>query len=262
MYQKPTKKSLGQHFLTSEAMLCKIAEAVGSDQNAMLFEIGPGSGQLSRELVGKFGSYKALELDVDCVRYLHSQACFTSMTVVQGDVQTFDLNRLLENNRACVWVGNLPYNISSAILLRTIDYKDKLTKAVYMLQKEVAERLCAEPGQGQYGRLGVMVQAYFEVRLLFEVPADAFTPPPKVCSAVVELIPRTKKIFESLSPRFGKVVAVSFSKRRKMLRSLFKDQLEEHDWEALGIAATARAEQLTVCEFNRIAQHIDLHNTE
>ena len=251
------RKSLGQHFLLDLNLTAKIARAAGDLTGDTVLEVGPGPGGLTRALL-EAGAARvvAVERDDRCLAALAELAAAYPgrLEIVAEDAMTLDEAAML-NGPAKV-IANLPYNISTALLMKWLDRLELFSGFTLMFQKEVAERLCAGPRGKAYGRLSVMVQWRLQPALLFNLPARAFTPPPKVASSVVGLAPRPAPLAPADPDRLSKLVAAAFGQRRKMLRASLKSLTA--DAEALltqaDIPPTARAEELSVEEFCRLAR--------
>ena len=251
------RKSLGQHFLLDLNLTAKIARAAGDLTGRTVLEVGPGPGGLTRALL-EAGAARvvAVERDDRCLAALAELAAAYPgrLEIVAEDAMTLDEATVLDTPAAVV--ANLPYNISTALLLKWLDRLELFSGFTLMFQKEVAERLCAGPRSKAYGRLSVMVQWRLQPVLLFNLPARAFTPPPKVASSVVGLTPRPTPLAPADPDRLSKLVAAAFGQRRKMLRASLKTVTP--DAEALlteaDIPPTARAEELSVEAFCRLAR--------
>jgi 16S rRNA (adenine1518-N6/adenine1519-N6)-dimethyltransferase len=238
------KKSLGQHFLKDERVCQKIVEALEEGPLDRLLEVGPGGGALTKYLLQlKEVDFKAVELDQEKVDYLLGQYPVLRGKLIHQSVLDMDI----PFDAPFTLVGNFPYNISSQILFKVLDWKDQVQAMVGMFQKEVAQRVVAKEGNKTYGILSVLVQTYFKAEYLFEVSEGAFNPPPKVKSAVIRLLPR-KDIPEFASPEhLHKLVKTAFNQRRKMLRNAVRGLFSEKELE--DPLFNKRAEQLSVEEF-------------
>lgn len=245
------KKSLGQHFLKDEGVSQKIVTALGERPFQRLLEVGPGGGALTKYLVRLEGvDFKAVELDDEKVTYLEATYPVLKKKLIRGDI----LEIPAPWDAPFTLVGNFPYNISSQILFRVLEWKDLTETVVGMFQKEVAQRVAAREGSKTYGILSVLVQTFFHVEYLFEVGEEAFVPPPKVKSAVIRLVPR-----EDIPPfrsetHLRRLVKTAFNQRRKMLRNAVKGIFPP---EVLTDPLfDKRAEQLSVAEFARLTHRM------
>jgi len=242
------KKHLGQHFLTDLDIAKNIVDALTltNDYNTVL-EVGPGMGVLTQYLIEN-NNYKTFPVDIDkeSIGYLADKYPTLKGQIIYGDFLKMDLNDIAKNETFAV-IGNFPYNISSQILFKVLDYKNQILEVVGMFQKEVAERVAADPGSKTYGITSVLLQAYYDIEYLFTVDEGVFDPPPKVKSAVIRLIRNEKQRLNCDEKRFKQIVKMAFNQRRKMLRkslkSLLSDSNKEHEM------LTKRPEQLSVADF-------------
>ncbi|PZP59878.1 MAG: 16S rRNA (adenine(1518)-N(6)/adenine(1519)-N(6))-dimethyltransferase [Pseudoxanthomonas spadix] len=253
-FSAPAKKSLGQHFLHERHYIDRIVQAVDPKPGDTLVEIGPGQGAITFPLLRRHGALTAIEFDRDLIAPLTAAAQGVGeLTIIHRDVLSVDFTELAAG-RTLRLVGNLPYNLSSPILFHALDHAASIADMHFMLQKEVVDRMAAGPGSKVYGRLSVMLQAYCEVTPLFVVPPGAFSPPPKVDSAVVRLVPRDPARIEVRDPkRLEAVVRAAFGQRRKTLRNALSGVCEVTQIEAAGIRPDARAEQVAVRDFIALA---------
>ncbi|MCR6625220.1 MAG: 16S rRNA (adenine(1518)-N(6)/adenine(1519)-N(6))-dimethyltransferase RsmA [Pseudoxanthomonas sp.] len=253
-FKAPPKKSLGQHFLTDRSYIDKIVMAVNAQPGDRLVEIGPGQGAITFPLLRKHGELTAIEFDRDLITPLmEASEGVGRLTIVHKNVLDVDFGKLAGDGKIRL-VGNLPYNLSSPILFHAIEHAPSIHDMVFMLQKEVVDRMAAEPGSKVYGRLSVMLQAYCRVDSLFVVPPGAFRPPPKVDSAVARLVPRdASAIGIADHRRFEEVVRAAFGQRRKTLRNALGGTCSSEQIEAAGLRPDARAEQIEVEGFVRLA---------
>jgi 16S rRNA (adenine1518-N6/adenine1519-N6)-dimethyltransferase len=245
------RKRFGQHFLTDRHYVGRIVVAIAPRAGDSMVEIGPGTGILTDELARVVHPLHVVEIDRDLARQLRERFPADQVVVHEADVLEFDLASLAAPLRV---VGNLPYNVSTPILFRMAALADRLGDCVFMLQKEVVDRMVARPATPDYGRLSVMLQYRFAMALQLRVPPGAFTPPPKVDSAVVRMEPlgagRPRARDEAL---FARVVAGAFEQRRKMLRSALRALASPDAFEAAGIEPSRRGETLSVAEFVALA---------
>ena len=251
------RKRFGQHFLVSPGVICNIVEAIDPRPGESVVEIGPGLGALTAPLLTRLDHLHAIEIDRDLVARLKERFPPERLTIHSGDALAFDFATLAGGGLLKI-VGNLPYNISSALLFHLAGYAEHIAAMIFMLQKEVVERMVAQPGTAAYGRLSVMLQYRFRIERLCVVPPGAFAPPPQVDSALVRMIPidvAQRAVEERVqdAARFARLVAAAFAQRRKMLRNALQ-AFGGEDWLAqLGIRPTARAEELSVADYVRLA---------
>ncbi|RDZ26900.1 16S rRNA (adenine(1518)-N(6)/adenine(1519)-N(6))-dimethyltransferase RsmA [Lysobacter silvisoli] len=252
------KKHLGQHFLHDRGIIAMIVQAVDPQPGDRLVEIGPGQGAITFPLLDRHGELTVIEFDRDLIFPLTEGArAHGTLEVIHRDVLTVDFGALAHNGGPIRLVGNLPYNLSSPILFHALEHAPAIVDMHFMLQKEVVDRMAAGPGSKVYGRLGVMLQAYCQVTALFDVPPAAFRPPPKVDSAVVRLVPRApESIGIDDHPRFARVVRDAFGQRRKTLRNALSQLCDAAAIEAAGLRPDARAEQIEVADFVRLANSL------
>ena len=241
------KKRFGQHFLTDRHYLERIVEAIDPRPNDAMVEIGPGTGLLTERLAERLQRLHVVEIDRELAQALRERFPPERVTVHECDVLEFDLASLPAPLRV---VGNLPYNVSTPILFRVAAVAERLRDAVFMLQREVVERMVAAPDSEDYGRLSVMLQYRFAMASVVDVPPGAFTPPPKVESAVVRMTPLDERRPRARDEqRFAAVVAAAFSQRRKTLRNATRALVAPEAFERTGIDASRRGETLSVEEF-------------
>ena len=253
------KKHLGQNFLHEKGVIAKIVQAIDPKPGDVVVEIGPGQGALTFPLLQRHGALTAIEFDRDLHAPLQAAArAHGTLRLVEGDVLGVDFSALAAElapaDGRIRLVGNLPYNLSSPILFHALDHAGAIRDMHFMLQKEVVERMAAGPGSKVYGRLSVMLQAYCAVTPLFTVPPGAFRPAPKVDSAVVRLVPKPVDRIEVADRAvFAHVVRAAFGQRRKTLRNALQGVADAAEIEAAGLRADARAEQVEVAGFIRLA---------
>jgi len=233
----------------------QIISSIAAKPGDQLVEIGPGQGAITRGLLAAAGRLDAVELDRDLIGLLKSScASLGELRIHNADALKFDFCSLAAGEHSLRVVGNLPYNISTPILFHLLDQAHCIKDMHFMLQKEVVERMAAEPGSKIYGRLSVMLQARCEVMHLFDIGPEAFTPAPKVDSAFVRLLPYRSPAFQIDDyPLFQRLVSAAFLQRRKTLRNALRDLLTEERIAAAGLDPGARAEQLSVAAFALLA---------
>ncbi|RXR04361.1 16S rRNA (adenine(1518)-N(6)/adenine(1519)-N(6))-dimethyltransferase RsmA [Pseudoxanthomonas composti] len=256
-FSAPAKKALGQHFLAEQLYIDKIVGSVDPRPGDRLVEIGPGQGAITLPLLRRHGELTAIEFDRDLIEPLtHAAREIGTLHIVHSDVLKVDLTELAGGGQIRL-VGNLPYNLSSPILFHALDHAGAIRDMHFMLQKEVVDRMAAGPGSKVYGRLSVMLQAYCQVTALFNVPPGAFRPPPKVDSAVVRMVPREAATLGIDNPRrLSEVVRAAFGQRRKTLRNALSTVCDSSAIEAAGLRPDARAEQIEVADFIRLANSL------
>lgn len=246
------RKRFGQHFLADRSVLAAIASAIGPRAGDPLLEIGPGLGALTAVLFETLPRMAAVEIDRDLCARLQRRYGDDRLVLFEADALSFDPARALErlapdsgSSHSLRIVGNLPYNISSPLLVHLIDARHIVRDQHFLLQKEVVERIVAAPGSSDFGRLSVLLQAFYEVELLFEVGPEAFDPPPRVDSAVLRMIVRERPLVDDPAP-LQKVLSVAFAQRRKMIRSTLLPWLAERGIGAEGLPGDARAEDISL----------------
>ncbi|MCZ4693328.1 16S rRNA (adenine(1518)-N(6)/adenine(1519)-N(6))-dimethyltransferase RsmA [Ancylomarina euxinus] len=248
------KKNLGQHFLKDLNIAKKIVDSLQANQINKVLEIGPGMGVLTQYLLpNKSFETHVVEIDTESVAYLKEKYPELDGRIIGEDFLRYDLSKLFDE--PFVIIGNFPYNISSQIFFRVLDYRDQIPEVVCMIQKEVAERMSAKPNCKAYGILSVLMQAFYNIDYLFTVGPEVFNPPPKVNSGVIRMSRNTTTHLECNEPLFIRVVKTGFNQRRKTLRNSLKSLLGDLklDDEVMG----QRPEQLSVQEFVELTNKID-----
>ena len=252
------RKRFGQNFLQDHSVIDRIVQAIDPRPGQRVVEIGPGRGALTIPLLKTLGRLEVIELDRDLVAWLGRElTAHGELVVHEADALSFDF-RALAAGGALRIAGNLPYNISTPLLFHLFDQGDAVQDMHFMLQKEVVDRLAAEPGSKTYGRLSVMAQYHCRVVPLFDVPPHAFHPAPKVDSSVVRLLPHaTPPVDVTHIENLDRVVAKAFMQRRKTLRNGLRELLDEAQIRAAGIDPAIRAERLSLAEFAALANRLD-----
>lgn len=254
MSHRPRKR-FGQNFLQNRHIIDQILGALNLQQDDKVVEIGPGLGALTQPLLKRLKHLTAIEIDTDLQEHLASlPIAVGKLNLISADALTLDYSQWGANLRV---VGNLPYNISTPLLLHLLNYASSIDDMHFMLQKEVVMRLAAQPGTKAYGRLTVMIQYHCEVESLFEVPPEAFHPKPKVDSAVVRLIPHQVSPYPVVDiGALEQLVAQAFAMRRKTLANNLKPVLSAAQLTNLGIDPLARPEQISIMEYVQITKFI------
>ncbi|MCH3995533.1 MAG: 16S rRNA (adenine(1518)-N(6)/adenine(1519)-N(6))-dimethyltransferase RsmA [Prevotella sp.] len=252
------KKNLGQHFLTDLSIAQRIADTVDACPAIPILEVGPGMGVLTQYLMQKSRELKVVEIDTESVNYLHEHFSVMKENIIGEDFLRMDLSKVFDG-RQFVLTGNYPYDISSQIFFKMLDYKDIIPCCTGMIQREMAQRIASPPGKKAYGIISVLIQAWYNVEYLFTVDEDVFNPPPKVKSAVIRMTRNKVTHLDCDEKLFKRLVKTVFNQRRKMLRVSFrqmfrKDQIDK-DFISQEIM-TKRPEQLSVAEFVHLTNQV------
>lgn len=252
------KKNLGQHFLKDQNIAQKIVKALQAEGLKQVLEIGPGMGVLTKYLLQNpaFETW-VVEIDRESVDYLDAHFPELNGRVLSHDFLRLDLGKLFQEPVAII--GNFPYNISSQIFFKVLEYRNRVPEVVGMLQKEVAERLAAPPGSKKYGILSVLLQAYYNIEYLFTVHEDVFSPPPKVKSGVIRLTRNDTEHLDCDEKLFTSIVKMAFNQRRKTLRNSLKSLIKSDEVKANPVF-DKRPEQLGVAEFEALVKMIKGQN--
>jgi len=266
------KKRFGQNFLIDNTIINRIVDCIHPQPEDLVIEIGPGLGAMTRPLLARLNQLNVIELDRDIIPKLIKNCIFSDaankdkLVVNEIDVLKFDFAEFHAqhsaanksgNEKKLRIVGNLPYNISTPVLFHLLNYRQVILDMHFMLQKEVVDRIVAPPGNKNYGRLSVMIQAFCDAQALFEVPPQAFSPAPKVDSAILRLQPNTR--FEQQICNFSlfeTLVRQAFAQRRKTLKNTLKNICSAEQIERAGLQTTQRAEELTVSDFVNLYETI------
>ena len=264
-YQLDAKKSLGQNFILDKNFTDKIAKSAGDLSNFEVLEIGAGPGGLTRSILDA-GVKKLIVIEKDqrCILALKELQEFygSRLEIIEGDALEIDETKIFSENSQFKIIANLPYNIGTVLIFKWLKILPKIASMHLMLQKEVVQRICAKIGDKNYGRLAIMLNLLCDTKMLFEVNKMVFSPPPKITSAIVQIIPNAEKIekyFEKNNlKKFEKVVQQAFNQRRKMLKSSLKGAFINQDLAEIfaqcNISGTKRAEEITIEEFWKISQ--------
>ena len=249
------RKRFGQHFLHDQNVIKKILLAISPKPEDCIVEIGPGLGAITLPLLKCCGTLIAIELDRDVIPRLQASAAQQgALHVIQGDALKTDFRALLPSGKRARLVGNLPYNISTPLLFHLLEQADAIHDMHFMLQKEVVQRMAARPGGRDYGRLTVMLAARCRVEPLFHIGAGAFSPPPRVESAFVRLVPHATAPFPLSDPlRFAQLVSRAFSHRRKTVKNALQGLVDETAIRTAGLDPAARPETLSAADYARLA---------
>ena len=257
MSHKPRKR-FGQNFLHDKMVIQRIVNSINPRQGDHIVEIGPGEGALTELVLDKIGAMDVVELDRDLIPLLKIRFVLNDgLNIHQADALKFNFCQLQKDEKKLRIIGNLPYNISTPLLFHLFDNSHCIQDMHFMLQKEVVDRIVANPGDSAYGRLSIMLQYFCHAEYVFTVKPGAFRPAPKVDSAIVRLVPHDKPPVEINNfDEFSKLVNFSFTQRRKTLRNILKGKLDVEQIEALDIEPTIRPERLSLEDFTKLANSI------
>lgn len=265
MHGHVARKRFGQNFLHDPSIISRIITAIRPRPEEHLIEIGPGLGALTEELLEGAGALDAVELDRDLIPVLRTKFFMygDKFQIHEADALKFNFGELQKDARQLRIVGNLPYNISTPLIFHLLSFSGLISDMHFMLQKEVVERLAAQAGEPNYGRLGIMAQYYCRVDKLFLVPPGAFNPPPKVDSAIVRLTPYTDlPLVAQDVTLLQDVVRMAFGQRRKTLRNNLKPLLSAEQLSDIGIDPSLRPERLELADFVKIADTVYQHRQQ
>ena len=251
MAHKPRKR-FGQNFLVDNQVINQIISTIAPKKDDNIIEIGPGKGALTFPLAEYLEHLSVIEIDRDLITILEAQNN-QKISIYNSDALAFDFNQFSKKLRI---VGNLPYNISSPLLFHLLSYKDNIIDMTFMLQKEVVERIVASPGSKSYGRLSVVMQAFFDAELMFIVPKNSFDPQPKIESAILYLKTKNIPLVQNLKP-LENIVKLAFSQRRKTLKNCLKSKLNQSQ---TTIDLSQRAEMLTLENFVTLMNDYEKQN--
>ena len=251
------KKHLGQHFLTDPSVASRIVDALRVPSGDTVVEIGPGTGVLTGILLEKDFRLLPVEIDHESVAFLEQKWPVLEKRIIEADFLKMDMDRHITGPFHII--GNFPYNISSQIFFRVLEYRQQVSSVVCMIQKEVAMRIASPPGSREYGILSVLLQAYYDIEFLFSVKPGSFFPPPKVTSGVIRLTRNQRLSLPCNEKLFVKVVKTTFNQRRKMIRNSIKSILLNLDSESELLSK--RPEQLGVNEFVELTNWLESQQT-
>jgi 16S rRNA (adenine1518-N6/adenine1519-N6)-dimethyltransferase len=246
------RKRFGQNFLVDHRIINQIISTISPKNDDSIIEIGPGKGAITFPIIEYLDHLSVIEIDRDLVSMLKSKEQ-EKLTIYQADALTFDFSQIPNKLRV---IGNLPYNISSPLLFHLLDYRKQIIDMTFMLQKEVVDRIVAPPGSKTYGRLSVMMQAFYEVELMFVVPKESFEPQPKIESAILYLKTREQPLVKNSKP-LEEIVKLAFSQRRKTLKNCLKSVLNQSQTE---IDLSQRAEMLSTENFVTLMNDYEKQN--
>ena len=262
MQQVKAKKALGQHFLTDLSIAQRIAASLEPRRDLPVLEIGPGMGVLTQFLLQQGSDTRVIEIDAESVAYLREHFPTLEGRIIEGDFLKIPIEDYLPGDEPFALIGNYPYNISSQIFFRLLDYRERIPCCAGMLQREVAKRLASPPGNKDYGILSVLLQAWYDVEYLFTVDEHVFNPPPKVKSGVIRLLRNERTDLGVPEALFKQVVKTGFNQRRKTLRNSLKG-LFGADYTGFDRPLfSKRPEQLGVEEFITLTRLLQEHQSK
>jgi 16S rRNA (adenine1518-N6/adenine1519-N6)-dimethyltransferase len=251
-----TKKRFGQHFLIDQQIVHAIVSNINPKPDDVIIEIGPGNGVLTKPIAQSKPNLHIVELDRDLIPTLERKfSHYPNISIHQGDALKFDYSSIGKKLRI---IGNLPYNISTPLMFHLIQFKNNIYDQHFMLQKEVANRLAASPGGKNYGRLSIMFGTYMDTYNLFDVPAKAFNPAPRVISSVVKIKPKPNNQIIIKNPAIlSKIVTQAFSQRRKTLRNSLKGLISDKIMIEMDLSPSQRAEEVPILTWSKLANTIN-----
>jgi 16S rRNA (adenine1518-N6/adenine1519-N6)-dimethyltransferase len=260
MAEYRAKKRLGQNFLISEKIIARIIELVNPTADSIVVEVGPGQGALTKPLAASKAQVWGIEFDRDLIRGLENSLLdFPNVTILNRDFLAFRPED--HEITSFILTGNLPYNITSPVIDWCIQYRDRIERAVFMIQREMAERITGSPGSRNWSPLSIFTQIHFDTTHCFDVPPAAFVPQPEVTSSVIKLTPHKRIVIQDPG-FFDKVVRASFTQRRKLLlNNLVPDFIPSNDagkklLAELGLADLTRAEEVTIPQFIHLSERL------
>ena len=262
MQQVKAKKALGQHFLTDLSIAERIADSISSHAHLPVLEIGPGMGVLTQFLLEKGYDTHVIEIDTESVAYLKEHFPALEGRIIEGDFLKIPIEDYFPGDTPFALIGNYPYNISSQIFFRMLDYRERIPCCAGMLQREVAQRLASPPGNKDYGILSVLLQAWYDVEYLFTVDEHVFNPPPKVKSGVIRLIRNERTDLGCSEALFKQVIKTGFNQRRKTLRNSLKALFGADYTGYTAEIFSKRPEQLGVEDFVTLTRLLEEHQAK
>jgi 16S rRNA (adenine1518-N6/adenine1519-N6)-dimethyltransferase len=251
------RKRFGQNFLVDKSIINQIIHLAAPRKDDVVVEIGPGLGALTKPLLDVLPHLHVVEIDRDIIAKLKTWPQ-EKLSIHAIDALKFDFASVGKNIRV---IGNLPYNISTPLLFHLIQFREQIQDMHFMLQKEVVERMVAAPSTGDYGRLSVMIQYFFEIEKILDVPPEAFRPAPKVFSAVVNMVPIKQRSIKAKDEKlFARLVHDAFMQRRKTLRNALHAHLTAEDFDRLNVVSSLRPENLSLENFITLANYLTEKN--
>jgi 16S rRNA (adenine1518-N6/adenine1519-N6)-dimethyltransferase len=258
MHTHAARKRFGQHFLHDKLIIQRLVDAINPQPGQHFVEIGPGQGALTVPILKIVGELDAIEIDRDLIPHLKMRCADKGNLIVhQIDALEFNFSAIAKPDQTLRVIGNLPYNISTPLIFHLLEFASSITDMHFMLQKEVVDRIAANPNDEAYGRLSIMVQYHCKTIALFHVPPGAFYPPPQVDSKIIRLVPHFEAPHRAHNyEHFTAIVREAFSHRRKTLRNSLKEMVPDEKWQQIGIDSQLRPEQLGVADYVKISNSL------
>ena len=252
------KKKFGQNFLVDRYFISRIVNEINPKEGNNILEIGPGKGAITEPILKKTNHISVVEIDPDMIKILKHKISTKNISILAEDVLGINDEFFKKFNKI---IGNLPYYIATEIILKLTKIYSSSSELYFMVQKEVAERITANPSNKSFGRLSVILQYYFDTELLFELPPEAFSPQPKITSAFIRLI-RKKRVSPKVinKDNFEQIVKIAFSQKRKTIKNNFKNILFEKDFLNLEISPKIRSEALAIDQFIKLENYVTQNN--
>jgi len=252
------KKKFGQNFLVDRYFISRIVNEINPKEGNNILEIGPGKGAITEPILKKTNHISVVEIDPDMIKILKHKISTKNISILAEDVLGINDEFFEKFNKI---IGNLPYYIATEIILKLTKIYSSSSELYFMVQKEVAERITANPSNKSFGRLSVILQYYFDTELLFELPPEAFSPQPKITSAFIRLI-RKKRVSPKVinKDNFEQIVKIAFSQKRKTIKNNFKNILFEKDFLNLEISPKIRSETLAIDQFIKLENYVTQNN--
>jgi 16S rRNA (adenine1518-N6/adenine1519-N6)-dimethyltransferase len=256
MHTHAARKRFGQHFLHDKYVIQRLVDVIAPRPGEHFVEIGPGQGALTVPILKEVGQLDVIEIDRDLIPHLKIRCADKGNLIIHNmDALEFNFDQWSDANRSLRVIGNLPYNISTPLIFHLLTFSHLIIDMHFMLQKEVVDRIAAQPNDEAYGRLSVMVQYHCKTTALFDVPPSAFYPPPQVDSKIIRLMPHQQHAAKDYQ-HFAAIVREAFSHRRKTLRNSLKAMMSDQAWELIDMNPQLRPEQLGVEDYIKISNHL------
>lgn len=257
---RPLRKRFGQHLLSNPNTINSIVKVIHPKKNDMLVEIGPGRGAITIPILKNVGTLHAIEIDRDIAKEVTRQCeGIGNLIIHQGDVLNFDFNKLASKSKPIRLFGNLPYNISTPLLFHLLKFSEQIVDMHFMLQKEVVDRITASAGNSNYSRLSIMIQSSYKVESLFDIGSNEFTPPPKVNSSFMRLIPSDEyRVQIKDHNTFDRLVETAFQQRRKTIKNSLSNVATEEQLINANIKTSQRPQEISIPQYIKLSNQLAL----